>query len=155
MAHNTSARRILTSLLAALVLIMALRGPVSWVCMLKSGGVQCCCVSLDVQEDEESLGRCCRTSSSSIEGLDVGPAPSGGEQPEDDEDPCGCGDDEPEPFSADPRDGGDASVVAILPALDPGLDWPMPSPRVVGAVHETQQRCTGPPLYVLFEVFLI
>jgi hypothetical protein len=43
--------------------------------------------------------------------------------------------------------------VPAIAATD--FDWPEVAHGSVGAYHETQQRCTGPPLYVLFEVFLI
>jgi hypothetical protein len=153
-AHNAPARRIVTSLLALLVVIMTLPGPVNWVCMLKSGGVQCCCIRIDVGDDGDGPTNCCRK--------DVARAPLGdvergdpGAGGNDGGDPCDCGDEEQEPWSVDPKDGGDAPVVAVAPIAATDFDWAEAAPRSVGADHETQQRCTGPPLYVLFEVFLI
>lgn len=151
-AHNAPARRIVTSLLALLVLIMTLPGPVSWVCMLKSGGVQCCCISIDVGEDDDRPASCCHED---VAAAPLRDAERGDPGDSDGSDPCGCGDEEQEPWSVDPKDGGDAPVAGVPPIAATDFDWPEVALRSVGADHETQQRCTGPPLYVLFEVFLI
>ena len=152
-ARNVPARRIVTSLLALLVAIMTLPGPVSWVCMLKSGEVQCCCISLEAGDEDGGATSCCRDDVAETEQRDGESDGSGAG--DDDGEPCGCGDEEQGPRSVDPKDGGDASFAVSPPTAGADFEWPVPAARSVGAGHETQQRCTGPPLYVLFEVFLI
>lgn len=133
---------------------MTLPGPVSWVCMLKSGGVQCCCISIDVGEGGDGPASCCGEVVATAPLLDAERSDPGAGG-SDGGDPCGCGDEEQEPWSVDPKDGGDAPVAAVSATAALDFDWPEAAPRSVGADHETQQRCTGPPLYVLFEAFLI
>lgn len=149
----TPSRRLLTSMLAVIVLVMALPGSVSWSCMLKTGAVQCCCVTgaeptcCKVGDHKGGVGSMERTSDD--RGDDEGDRDDG-----DDDAPCGCEDQGPMPPPAEPKIDGD-SVLAALPPAAVILSDMTSLAGCVGAAHETQWRCIGPPLYVLFEVFLI
>jgi len=161
-AHSLPARRIMMSLLALLVLIMTLPGPLSWACMLKSGSIQCCCVSIEIEADglhSPQKQSCCHADDVALSDVALPVDKFGNELPDRDADdgdePCDCGGDGPEQPSVEPKDGGDGVLAASIPVAGLRYVWPLVALQHVGADHETQERCTGPPLYVLYEVFLI
>jgi len=153
--QSLPAKRIVSSLLALLVLIVTLPGPQNWVCMLKTGSLPCCCISIEVAPEADAAQSCCFTAELDREDPQKDPQKDPLGEGDDGEQPCDCGGDGPEQLSGDPKDGDDGSLAGSIAHAAAGFAWPMAVPRQIGADHETQERCTGPPLYVLYEVFLI